>query len=164
MKKNTPIDVWKHINMHGGDRSVCWEWGQVPGGAKGRSKQRAYFSIAGKKMMVTHIIWQLTRGEQVPAGQMVRHKCDNSICCNPEHLELGSHADNTDDMVSRDRHGLPSHVVRRIRVLLSRKRTHAEIAELYGIDRTVVTKIAGDKAHTHDNDYPTQEDFDAVDD
>lgn len=160
-RKNRKIDIWRHIDMQGGDRQACWLWQQAPGGGKGRGKQRAYFSLGGRKVMATHIVWELTRGEPVPDGLMIRHKCDNSLCCNPEHLELGTHAQNTEDMVSRDRHGLPSHVVRRIRVLLSRGHTHASIATIYGIDRTIVTKINSDTLHTHDNDYPTQEDYDA---
>lgn len=36
-------------------------------------------------------------------GKVVRHKCDNPRCINPEHLELGTHKDNTHDMLSRKR-------------------------------------------------------------
>jgi hypothetical protein len=36
-------------------------------------------------------------------GQVVRHKCDNPACINPDHLELGSPADNSKDMTDRGR-------------------------------------------------------------
>ncbi|QJD54916.1 hypothetical protein PssvBMR7_gp29 [Pseudomonas phage MR7] len=36
-------------------------------------------------------------------GVIVRHTCDNSRCVNPEHLEPGTPADNSRDMVQRGR-------------------------------------------------------------
>lgn len=36
-------------------------------------------------------------------GLVVRHRCDNRLCINPRHLELGTQQDNMDDMKSRGR-------------------------------------------------------------
>ena len=41
---------------------------------------------------------------QIPHGKIVRHKCDNPICVNPDHLELGATYDNVMDAVRR--HGM----------------------------------------------------------
>lgn len=39
----------------------------------------------------------------IPAKTVVRHTCDVANCVNPDHLLLGSQADNVRDMVMRDR-------------------------------------------------------------
>lgn len=37
----------------------------------------------------------------IPSGQVVRHRCDNRLCINPEHLVLGSRRDNMMDFQER---------------------------------------------------------------
>lgn len=78
----------------------CWEWqgyrGPVGYGQIGLGSR-------DEGITSTHrAAWIVTNGE-IPDGSVVRHKCDNPPCCNPEHLELGTHRDNTEDKVSRGR-------------------------------------------------------------
>lgn len=62
----------------------------------------ALCNIGGKAMGVYRYIYEQCFGE-VPEGMVVRHKCDNGACINPEHLELGTDQDNKNDMVKRGR-------------------------------------------------------------
>lgn len=39
----------------------------------------------------------------IPEGRVVRHKCDNRPCINPDHLETGTYADNNRDTSERGR-------------------------------------------------------------
>lgn len=59
----------------------------------------------GKMRLMHRVVYCETHSlpYEAIAGKVVRHKCDNSRCINPEHLELGTQADNMADMVSRGR-------------------------------------------------------------
>ena len=63
----------------------------------------AIFKKDGKAMKIHRHIYEECFGE-IPKGMIVRHKCDNPSCINPEHLEIGTHQDNSNDKVSRGRH------------------------------------------------------------
>ena len=122
---NDLLDVWKYIDTQGGNKDACWPW---TGPTSGRDGDRGYLSIAGRKHQAHVIVFELVHGP-LAEGELVRHKCDNGLCCNPYHLESGTRGDNERDKYKRDRAGLPVVVVREIRRLLETSTaTQAEIA------------------------------------
>lgn len=52
------------------------------------------------------IAWRLLKGP-IPLGMFVLHRCDMPACVNPEHLFLGTQADNIRDSVIKGRHSKP---------------------------------------------------------
>lgn len=56
-------------------------------------------------MLAHRLSWEWTHKQKIPKGKLVRHRCDNRLCINPEHLLLGTQQDNIMDMVGRGRHG-----------------------------------------------------------
>lgn len=72
----------------------CWEW-------KGRRATNGYGKA--RRNQSSHRLAYETWVGSIPEGHVVRHKCDNRPCINPDHLETGTHQDNMDDMVERGR-------------------------------------------------------------
>jgi hypothetical protein len=87
---------WTKADMTGGLWS-CWPWtGAVSSKGYGR------FNLAGINRTASRIAWSLTNGP-VPAGLQVLHTCDNPPCVNPQHLWLGTNADNAADSLAKGR-------------------------------------------------------------
>jgi hypothetical protein len=66
------------------------------------SYTRGFFSVNGKPEMAHRVAYRLSKGE-IPEGMCVRHTCDVSLCVNPDHLIIGTQADNMNDMKERGR-------------------------------------------------------------
>ena len=153
-KRNKPVDVFKHIDMKNGDVQQCWPWKKSVSGGKGRP----YFDVNGVKYLAYRLTYEMYHGP-IPDKQVVRHKCDNPNCCNPHHLELGSHQENMDDMVERERHGLPHHTVKSIKRLIEKGVSDAEIAERFGQTPENIAKIRQGVSYKHitTEEYPKDE-------
>jgi hypothetical protein len=160
-RRNEPGDVFTYVDTRGGDPDVCWPW---TGALGGRDNERGYFSVGGVKWLAHRLVYTLVHGE-IPAGQVVRHKCDNPVCCNIAHMELGSQSDNENDKYKRDRSGLPVATVREIKRLLEvTSFTQSKIAYIvsarYGkeVSRESVRNIKNGLRRTQE-DATTQEEI-----
>lgn len=85
---------------------------------------------------------------QIPIGMHVLHKCDVRRCVNPEHLFLGTHADNMQDKTKKGRAArkLTADQVISIR---NDVRVNHQIASDYGISETTVGEIKRKETWAH---------------
>jgi hypothetical protein len=149
LKPTVDERFWSKVNIKGEDD--CWNWManiDTPG--------YGGFKYNGKKMNSNRVAWILTRGE-IPKGLWVLHKCkENRLCCNPNHLYLGTRSDNARDAVrdgtlnimkkhkiGEECNGvkLKNNDVLEIKRLLSLGKTCAEISKEYPVGRSEISRI-----------------------
>jgi hypothetical protein len=61
-------------------------------------------SYQNRQWLAHRLAWFLTHGA-IPEDKLVCHTCDTRACVRPEHLYVGSYADNNRDTRTRGRHG-----------------------------------------------------------
>lgn len=100
----------------------CWLW-------MGASSRRGYgaLRVRGRLERAHRLAWILA-GRGNPGTLHVLHRCDNPTCVNPDHLFLGTHAENMADMSHKGRSFAQQHPDRMRRGEAHHLRLHPEHA------------------------------------
>lgn len=90
---------WAKVSKPDGD-GACWIWNAA-------LNEHGYGLIArggkcGGMALANRVSWEINEGP-IPDGLCVLHHCDNPPCVNPDHLWLGTRADNNADMIAKGR-------------------------------------------------------------
>lgn len=147
---------WEKVSKEG--HNGCWIW---QGCTYSPGYGSFYWILPGmsKNMRPAHrISWELANGP-VPAGMEVCHRCDVRLCVNPEHLFLGTHAENMRDCKAKGRNvrgerqrmaKLTEEKVRELRRMRREEgKTSFELAAIFGIAHTTVIQIWNRKTWKH---------------
>lgn len=133
--KSTPESFWRKVDRRGPDD--CWLW------KASRRNGYGHHCINRVTYYAHRYAYELANGKP-PSGRamQVMHSCNNKRCCNPNHLSLGTAAENTQ---SAYRDGL---------INLSRKysddfiqsifrdpRPQVELEKVYGISQGYISSI-----------------------
>lgn len=123
----------------------CWRWS----GAKTRNGY-GDLTVGGRMVKAHRFSYELHFGK-IPSGMEVRHMCHNPECTNPEHLSVGTHADNMNDSVLAQRTAAkeshPHSKLNRGDVLAIRgdRRSQRVLADIYSVDPSTINDIKNGK-------------------
>lgn len=137
---------------------TCWLW-------TGTSRDKRYgclFMVKPTRRYVAahRISWELHYGP-VADGMEVCHTCDNGMCVRPDHLFLGTRAENAADMASKGRspkgtdHGMArkaritDEMVRDIRRRAAAGETQTALGKEYGVSQHYVSRIVRGERRGH---------------
>lgn len=133
----------------------CWLWTGT--GPRGYGMIRPTGAARGASKLYAHrVSWELHYGP-IPDGKHVLHRCDNPSCVNPEHLFLGTHADNMADKVSKGRQNtLRGEAVKNSKLtekevleIRSSGLPYTRLAKLYDVSDVQISNICRRKQWAH---------------
>lgn len=138
----------------------CWLW-TGPSQGRGSPYGCMYTNVDGvQSQMKTHrMAYEIWVGP-IPDGMIVCHRCDVTLCCNPDHLFLGTYSDNTQDCVAKGRKNPPrgerqgqsiltTDDVRAIRELRAQGHGATELARKFGVSQPTISMICARKRWSH---------------
>lgn len=126
---------------------TCWLW-------TGATDKNGYglFRVNGKTARIARVVWQLAHQQKLFEAQHVLHRCDNPGCVNPEHLFIGTHAQNMADMAAKGRANRPigeangrailtASEAASIRDAAVNGESHGKLAVTFGVSRGAIYHI-----------------------
>lgn len=132
-----PDDVRRFMRQVKVSADGCWEW-------QGAKYPNGYGNFTAYNLNYAHRFAFVIFNGELCEGMEVCHTCDNPSCVNPAHLWQGTKSDNMRDCATKGRVNtckLSPDDVRRIRSLRNLKYPVADIAQRYGITKTMVYDI-----------------------
>lgn len=132
--------------------SGCWIWlGAWTNDNYGRINRRN-----GGSNIVSRLFYSAHKGE-IPKGLYVCHKCDTPPCCNPDHLFLGTLAENSLDMKMKGRarvaigskNSLAKLDDEKVAMILKDNRIARLVAKDFGVSRSTIASIRTGLIWTH---------------
>lgn len=132
---------WSKVDV--GFPAECWPW-------RAQINENGYGVFQGGKAHRT--AFQILKGP-IPDGEVVCHRCDNPVCCNPDHLFAGTQLDNVRDMIAKgrnrnalgERHHRAKLTDKQVAEIRASDATGAQLAKLYGVAQSTISGIRSRK-------------------
>lgn len=108
-------------------------------------------STGNSRVVLAHRAAYFIAHGEIDNSLFVCHSCDNPACCNPDHLFLGTHQQNMDDMDQKGRRVIPDRkgekngraVLDQEKVLAIRiaEGSYRALAEQYGVSKSQIARV-----------------------
>ena len=130
---------WSKVDI--GSKDECWEW-------TASAQRYGKFWLAGTTELAHRVAYMLDHDleslDDIP-GDVLKHTCHETLCCNPLHLQPGSQKGNiiesfTDDGGNGEARFVDSEI-REIKRLAGSGRTQREIADMFGVSVEMISGI-----------------------
>jgi hypothetical protein len=148
-RKNPGSKFWDRVNK----TDNCWIWR----GYRHQSHHYGTLKVFKKRTYAHRYAWELTYGK-IPNEMHVLHHCDNPPCVRPNHLFLGTQADNNRDKKQKGRlvfgskrklAKLKESDIPIIRELWKRGQSMQQIALVHGVHRNTIQQVLSSKTWKH---------------
>ena len=127
------------------DETGCWIW--CASSARGGYGQFNTSKDDGRKWYRAHRFSYEAYKGKIPDGYVVMHVCDTPACVNPDHLKVGTQADNIADRDAKGRGKwtLPSHRKHMLSkedllYIISSGKSDGELSEMFKVNRGWIWK------------------------
>ena len=146
-KVNGLTRFWKKVKVN--KLTGCWNW---------RGEDETYypkFMRDDGTLQYAHRWSYENFKSAIPEGLCALHKCDNKRCVNPDHLFLGTQADNMADKVAKGRgckgitHGRAKLSEQDVIHIRASNKKGTELASEYNVSQQLISFIINRKIWTH---------------
>jgi hypothetical protein len=138
---------WKKVLIK--TENECWNWL----GAK-HTNGYGVFSFNGKVIRAHRFVILDNPSDIFNKQELVLHKCNNKLCCNPKHLYKGTYTDNLKQAQKEElnkgstgKGKLLNSDVSNIRKLYSEGISRYSISKIYNINHSIINKIVINKCY-----------------
>jgi anti-sigma28 factor (negative regulator of flagellin synthesis) len=130
-------EFWSYVDKK--DENDCWNWI----GWKDKNGYGYFHSDRAHRYS-----YKLHNNNKNIKNLVVRHACDNPSCVNPKHLLIGTHNDNVQDRVKKNRSAIGEHNGRSklkekdvLFILQDKELTTEQLGEKFNVDSNVVLAV-----------------------